>query len=232
MRHCLPLLSALSALALAGCASAQMRLPENLAAASRVEFDGIGGWRSGDYTAGAYAGRYERSSDRLSYFGTVNEARGHSAFTLAGPDVPQPIEGRCRMRESSLDLGLVEVTTRPMAYRCEFRAEGQPMPAWLELQEENGPGTPINRYVRRGRIALAGETVEIRSVHHLAGTTLPTSTPVGYLFEQRGRPVGAVELNGRPALMIEPGASPELRRTLTLAALALGVFWDPANTGT
>ena len=103
--------------------------------------------------------------------------------------------------------------------------------AWLELQEDNGPGTPINRYMRYGRIELDGERVEIRSVHHLAGTSMPTSTPIGYVFEQRGHAVGAVELNGRPALMIEPGASPALQRTLTLAALALGVFWDPANTG-
>lgn len=205
-----------------------MQLPDNLATASRVEFDGIGGWRSGNYTAGSYAGRYERSSDRLSYFDTINESRGHSEFTLAGPDLPDAIEGRCRMRESSLDLGLVEVTTRPMAYRCEFRTGGQPIAASLELQEYNGKA--LNRYERRGRLTLAGETVDIRSVHHLAGTSMPVSTPIGYVFEQRGRPVGAVELNGKPALMIEPGASPELRRALTLAALALGVFWDPANT--
>lgn len=205
-----------------------MRLPDNLAAASRVEFQGIGGWRSGDYTAGPYSGHYERSSDRLSYFDTFNESRGHSEFTLAGADVPEGIEGRCRMRESSLDLGLVEVTTRPMAYRCEFRSGDRPMAASLELQEVTS--SAINRYERRGRITLAGETVDIRSVHHLAGTSMPVSTPIGYVFEQRGRPVGAVELNGRPALMIEPGVSPELRRTLTLAALALGVFWDPANT--
>ena len=222
------LLPILSAMALAGCATAQMRLPDNLATASRVEFDGIGGWRSGTYTAGSYAGRYERSSDRLSYFDTVTETRGHSEFTLAGPDVAEAIEGRCRMRESSLDLGLVEVTTRPMAYRCEFRASGQPIAASLELQEFNGKA--INRYERRGRLTLAGETIDIRSVHHLAGTSMPVSTPIGYVYEQRGRPVGAVELNGKPALVIEPGASPELRRTLTLAALALGVFWDPANT--
>jgi hypothetical protein len=229
MRFAIPVLGAL---ALAGCASAQMRLPDNLATATRTEFTGIGGWRSGDYSAGAYSGRYERSSDRLSYFGTVNEARGHSEFTIAGPDLPEAIEGRCRMRESSLDLGLVEVTTRPMAYRCEFSAGARPIPAWLELQEDNGPATPVNRYVRYGRIDFDGQTVEIRSVHHLAGTSLPVSTPIGYLFEQRGRAVGAVELNGRPALVIEPGASPELRRTLTLGALALGVFWDPANTDT
>lgn len=207
-----------------------MRLPDNLATASRVEFHGIGGWRSGDYTAGAYSGHYERSSDRLSYFDTVNESRGHSEFTLAGADVPEAIEGRCRMRESSLNLGLVEVTTRPMAYRCEFRAGDKPIAASLELQEFNGAGAAATRYERRGRVVLGGETVDIRSVHHLAGTSMPVLTPIGYVFEQRGRPVGAVELNGRPALMIEPGVSPELRRTLTLAALALGVFWDPANT--
>ena len=227
MRFAIPLLGAL---ALAGCASAQMRLPDNLAAATRTEFTGIGGWRSGDYTAGAYSGRYERSSDRLSYFGTVNEARGHSEFTLAGPGVPEAIEGRCRMRESSLDLGLVEVTTRPMAYRCEFRAGDRPLAAALELQEV--ASAAINRYERRGRLTLAGETIDIHSVHHLAGTSMPVSTPIGYVFEQRGRAVGAVELNGKPALIVEPGASPALQRTLTLAALALGVFWDPANTQT
>jgi hypothetical protein len=225
MRFLLPVLPAL---ALAGCATAQMRLPETLAAASRVEFEGIGGWRSGEYSAGPYSGRYERSADRLSYFDTVNEGRGRSEFTLAGADLPETIEGRCRMRESSLDLGLVEVTTRPMAYRCEFAAGGRPIAASLELQEVTR--SAINRYERRGRMTLDRERVEIRSVHHLAGTSLPTSTPVGYQFEQHGRAVGAVELNGRPALIVEPGASPELRRTLTLAALALGVFWDPANT--
>jgi len=207
-----------------------MRLPDSLAAASRTEFEGIGGWRSGDYSAGAYSGHYERSADRWSFFDTVLEDRGHSAFTLAGPDIPVAIEGRCRMRESSLDLGLVEVTTRPMAYRCEFAAGGRPLAASFELQEFNGAGAAMTRYERRGRVMLGGETIDIRSVHHLSGTSMPVLTPIGYLFEQRGRPVGAVELNGRPALIVEPGASPALQRTLTLAALALGVFWDPAST--
>lgn len=224
MRFIVPVLGAL---ALAGCASAQMRLPDNLAAASRTEFEGIGGWMSGRYTAGPWSGRYERSAVQLSYLDPLKENRGHSEFTLAAAGTV-PLEGRCRMRENSLDFGLLEVTTRPMAYWCEFRAEGRPLPAFLELQETTDG--PINRYERRGRIELDGERVEIRSVHHLAGTRMPTSTPIGYVFEQRGRPVGAVELNGRPALVVEPGASPELQRTLTLAALALGVFWDPANT--
>ena len=219
-------LSIAAVLALAGCASAQMRLPENLAAATRTEFHGIGGWAKGDFSAGPWSGTYERSAEQLSYLIPLVENRGHSDFTLerAGSE---PLAGSCRMRENSVDLGLVEVTTRPMAYRCEF-VSGRATPGYLELQEVNGGH--INRYERRGRITLGGEAVEIRSVHHLADTSMPVSTPIGYVFEQHGRPVGAVELNGRPALMIEPGASPELRRTLMLAALALGVFWDPANT--
>src|SRR5262245_53498411 len=108
MRLVLPVLSAL---ALAGCATAQMRLPDNLAAASRVEFEGIGGARKGHFTAGSYAGDYERSADRLSFLDTVVEGRGRSEFTLAGGDLAEAIEGRCRMRESALDLGVVEVTT-------------------------------------------------------------------------------------------------------------------------
>lgn len=224
------LLPCLGASLLAGCATAEMRLPDNLATASRVEFEGIGGSRSGLYRAGAYSGRYARSADRLTVFGTVNEGRGHSEFTLAGGEFPAPVEGRCRMRQSSLDLGLVDVTTRPMAYRCEFSQQGRPMAASLELQEVTR--SAINRYERRGRIMLDGETVEVHSVHHLAGTPLPTSTAIGYQFEQHGHPVGAIELNGRPALMIEPGASPALRQALVLGALALGVLWDPANIDT
>ena len=210
-------------LMLAGCASAQMSLPNNLASAERTEFKGIGGWSKGHFTAGAYSGSYERSATKLSYLIPLVENRGHSEFTLESAG-GEPLEGRCRMRENSVDLGLVEVTTRPMAYRCELPA------GFLELQEVTGGH--INRYERRGRIELSGEAVDIRSVHHIEGTVLPTSTPIGYVFEQNGRPVGAVELNGRPALMVEPGASPQLAHTLTVAALALGVFWDPANTDT
>jgi hypothetical protein len=218
MRFIVPVLGAL---ALAGCANAQMRLPENLATATRTEFDGIGGWAKGHFTAGAWSGTYECSASRLSYLDPLVENRGHSEFTLASAG-SEPLAGRCRMRANSLDLGLAEVTTRPMAYRCEI-GDG-----FLELQETtNGH---INRYERHGRIALGGEAVEIRSVHHIAGTSLPTSTPIGYVFEQDGRAVGAVELNGTPALVVEPGVSPRLARTLTVAALALGVFWDPANT--
>jgi hypothetical protein len=221
---------ALGLFALAGCASAQMRLPETLAASERTQFVGIGGWASGHFTAGVWSGDYARSAERLSYLRPIVENRGASRFSLNGPE-GDTVTGQCRMRERSVDFGLIEVTTRPMAYRCEIAA-GASAAGWLELQEFNGPGAAMNRYERRGTAQVAGETVTIRSVHHLAGTSLPTSAPIGYLFEQDGKAVGAVELNGRPVLNVAPGASPQLRHALAISALALGVLWDPANLDT
>ena len=138
------------------------------------------------------------------------------------------LEARCRMRERSIDTGLVEVVTKPRAYGCDFTAEGRPFPAYFELQEWQSD--MFKPYERRGEIALGGEVVQIRSLHRIQGSRLPTMAPIGYLFEQDGRPVGAVELNGKPALIVPTGTDPGLARTLTIAALALGVLYDPANS--
>ena len=131
------------------------------------------------------------------------------------------------MREHAIDLGLVEVTTRPLAYRCAFTAEGRPIPARFELQEVVGGGTAITRYERRGEIALGGVTVQFHSLHHLAVTSLPSLTPVGYQFERNGTPIGALSLTGRPVLT-SADVGPDIQRTMTVAATALALFWDPA----
>ena len=79
-----------------------------------------------------------------------------------------------------------------MAYRCEFTAEGRPIPAYLELQESHA--NVLRPYARRGEIALGGEVVQVRSVHDIVGGKLPTGAPIGYVFEQDGREVGAVDV--------------------------------------
>ncbi len=160
----------LAVLVLGACAPAQMRLPASLAQASvRTDLVGIGGLPGGRFTAGEYSGTFERSLDRWS-FGEAVARRGHSDFTIAGPQVSSTIEARCDMRENAVDLGLAEMTVQPMAYRCDFAAEGRPMPARFELKEVIGGGTAITRSERHGEIALGGETVRFRSVHHIAGT--------------------------------------------------------------
>lgn len=214
---------------LAACAPAQMRLPESFAApdTARTEFTGFSGWNHGRFTAGSYSGDYERSADRLAFFDTFKTNSARAEFTVSGPGIDSLIAARCRMRERSIDTGLVEVVTRPMAYGCEFTAGGRPFPAHFELQEVQVD--PFKPYERRGEIAVGGDTVQIRSIHRIEGAVAPVMAPIGYLFERDGRALGAVELNGKPVLILPGGTDPQLVRTLTIAALALGVLYDPAN---
>lgn len=217
--------------ALAACTPAQMRLPAALGdSGERLEFTGIGGGQRGQFVAGPYSGRFDRSLERFS-FAPLAQRSGHGDFIISGPEISSTIEGRCDMRERALDFGSVEMTVRPMAYRCDFTAEDRPIPARFELQEVVGAGSAITRSERRGEIALGGEVVQFRSVHHLAGTSLTSLTPVGYVFERRGQPVGALELTGRPALILPPRIDPGVARTVTVAATALAIMWDPAVHG-
>lgn len=215
-------------LAVAACAPAQMRLPSSLAEASvRTEIVGIGGRDKGQFTAGAYHGTFDRSLERWSFLDAIAR-EGHTNFTIAGPGLGRPIEGRCGMREHAVGSGGIEITVRPMAYRCDLLGGAGKVPALFELHEVVGGGTAITRYERRGTMALGGQVIRFRSVHHLAGTPMPSLAPIGYVFEQDGREIGALELTGRPALVLSAATGQDLARTVTVAAVALATFWDPA----
>lgn len=214
-------------LSLAACTPAQIQLPTTLSEGSRSEFVGIGGRPSGQFTLGAYSGRFSRALDRYT-FDPVVERTGFSDFVIAGPEIGSTIEGRCDFREQAVEFGAIEATVRPLAYSCDLTADGRAIPARFHLSEVVGGGSAIFRYERRGEIALGGEVVQFRSVHHLAGSRMPALTPVGYVFEQRGRALGAVELTGRPTLITAPGVDRGVARTMTVAALALATFRDPA----
>lgn len=210
---------------------AEMRLPPALAANSaRLPVEGIGGWSHGRFRTGDYTGGYERSEERLAFFDTFVRNSGHADFTIAGPGISATIEAACRMRERVLDLNIMEFTPRPMSYRCEFTAEGRAIPARFELQEVlSGIGGGLSRKERRGEIALGGEIVQIRSVHRLEGSPIEMASPIGYVFEQEGRPVGAVELNGSPVILVGGLTEEGLSRTIVVGAMALAIFRDPAN---
>ncbi|RDS78222.1 hypothetical protein DL238_11815 [Alteriqipengyuania lutimaris] len=209
-----------------------MRLPASFTPSSvtTTRISGFNGWNTGEFEAGEYNGSYQRSEGRLAFFDSWIQRSAKARFAIAGPEISSTIEARCRMRERALKLDDgIEVTTKPMAYGCEFTADGRNIPARFELQEVTGGGTASYRYERYGEIALGGEIVRIRSAHELEGTPMGMLTPIGYVFEQRGRAVGALELNGSPELILPTGTDPGLARTLTVAALALAVFQDPAN---
>jgi hypothetical protein len=225
----------IACLLLAGCAAirpAQMALPPALQSnVTVVPITGIGGGLRGSYEVAAYRGRFERSESRLALFDVYEKRDGGSRYTVEGGELESAIEADCAMQERSITISIVDFTAKPMAYRCAFRANGQAMPARFEIQEaRTGLAGAFGRLERRGEVAVPRTILQIRSVHALEGSPLQLATPIGYVFERDGVAVGAIELNGTPRLFLPADADVELRRAVVIGAVALGVFWDPANS--
>lgn len=224
------------ALLAAGCSGlpvAEMRLPPALAGGQGtvLPIEGIGGGNKGRFYVGGWQGSFQRSEERLALFDALVTNRAGAGFAIEGPGISWTIEAACRMREKVIDIEPVSFTPSPMAYRCEFSADGRAFPARFELQEvKTGLADELSRRQRMGEIALGGEVVQIRSVHKIEGSPFEMASPIGYVFEQQGRAVGAVELNGKPRLILADPANEGLARTLTIAAMALALLRDPANS--
>jgi hypothetical protein len=225
--------SGLMVLALAACASvapARMTLPPALLDAAALPVTGIGGGNQGTFAAGAYGGSFERSETRLDIFDPlIEQRRGGTRFTIHGPGISGTVQVSCRMRERTLSLSVFSIEAEPMAQRCTLEHEGRVLPARFEIQSfRQGLGGMMQRAERRGEIAFGGVILSIRSVHDLEGTSLQLATPIGYAFEQDGAPVGAVELTGAPVVWLRPQLDPATRQVVLIAAIALGLFRDPA----
>ena len=221
---------------LAACASdsflqpAAMRRPPELARSEPVTITGIGGGNRGSYAVAGHSGSFRRSEQRLVFFDVLDNRSGTTAFTLDGPMISEGISADCSMRERNITLGVLNFTPKRMSYQCFFESGGLPFPARFELQEVNGGfAGQLNKYERRGEIALDRVVLQIRSVHDVQGTPIPMATPIGYLFYLDDIAVGAVEVNNPPRLFL---ASDDIavRRAVIAGSLALALFRDPAES--
>jgi hypothetical protein len=209
---------------------AQMALPPELPARTEsIAIEGMGGSTRGSFRVAGTSGSFTRSAQRLALFDELAVFDwGGTSFTLAGPPAVAAV---CKMRQTTVNIGIVGFSPKPMAYECDFRIDGQPVAARFSLQESrDGTGTLTAQAQRRGLLQWPGSTLALRSVHQVQGSPLPLQTPIGYVFEAQGRAVGAIELNGlTPALWLPPAGDPQLRQAVLVAAVALAVFWDPAQ---
>ena len=231
-----PLAPLLTALVLAGCAAiqpAQMALPPDLPARTEATtIAGMGGGTRGSFTVGAVVGNYARSATRLSFFDDLAVFdRGGAGFNATGLVADATVEASCKMRQTTVTIGIVGFSPKPLAYECDLRARGAPLSARFSLQESRDTlGQVTAQAQRRGPTEWDGVALTIRSVHTVQGSPLPLQAPIGYVFEQDGRAVGAVELNGlTPRLWLPPARDAKTRQAVLVAALALAVFWDPAQ---
>jgi hypothetical protein len=226
---------ALLAALLTGCASIQpvrMALPVPLAEEPALPFEGMGFGQKGRFHAGPYAASFTRSDTRLALFDAFIERRsGKTSFALQGPGIDGAIEAECRVAERTINISVISFNPKPMAYLCRFSHQGRALPARFELQEErSGLAGMLMRQGRRGELAFDHVVITMASVHRLQGSGIETGTPIGYWFESDGVPVGAVELDGKPAVRFAPGIDAATRRAVMVAATALGVLWDPAES--
>jgi hypothetical protein len=193
-----------------------------------VAVDGMNAGRRGSFTAGEYSGDYERSATRLELFGDFAVFdRGRARYTVNNVGA-QPLSARCTVRKTSMTISIVGFDPKPLAYECDFDEQGKGVGVRLTLQESSD-GVKTMQAERRGRIDYNGTTLTLRSVHAVEGSPFPLGTPIGYVFEKNGTTVGAVELNGLTPRLWLPQANDDTRRAAIAAAMALAVFWDPAN---
>jgi hypothetical protein len=207
-------------------------LPAPLLDQPGYAFEGMGFGQKGRFSAGPYAASFTRSDTRLALFDALIERRsGKTSFALEGPGIDGAIEAECRVGERTINISVISFTPKPMSYLCRFSHQGRALPARFELQEErSGLAGMMMRQGRRGEIAFDRVVLQIASVHRLEGSAIETATPIGYIFEHEGVPAGSVELNGRPEVRFARGSDAPTRRAVMIAATALGVLWDPADS--
>jgi hypothetical protein len=230
MKSRFPILAG-TALVLSACSAVQparMAVPEPLKDASPVAVEGMNAGRRGTFKAAEYSGEYERSATRLELFGDFAVFdRGRARYTVNGV-TSEPLSARCTVRQVSMTISIVGFEPKPLAYECDFDERGKGVGVRLTLQEARD-GVKTMQAERRGRIDYHGTTLTLRSVHAVEGSPFPLGTPIGYVFEHNGKAVGAVELNGLTPRLWLPATRDDTRRASVAAAMALAVFWDPAN---
>lgn len=219
------LLSLAALLGLSACASlpaARMALPDELGGREPVLIEGLGAGRSGSFSLDGRSGRFEREADRLALFSALSFEQARTRFSIDLPEGGRT-EAACRGKQTSLSAGALFGRPRPFALECRWRGA---MRAELSLQGHDGAGA--TRQQRQGQFSSGALLLQLQSVHRVQGSPLPLEAPIGYLISHEGRPVAALELNGRPRLW-RPAAEHPAYAAVNQAALALALLWDPAH---
>ena len=235
------LLSVFVSTSLAALPTARMALPPDFEAqATRIEIDGFGGFNKGTYefidiVGNAYAGEFSRSESRLGILDPLvvkSKAKGAFSFVDAGAEIS--LSAACDMRKLTVNVDVVTLDPKKMAYHCEFHSDNALMAAQLVIGQPKRKGFKekmLAQDLRRGEAAMFGQNLVIESVHSYRDSKFGSQPPVGYLLKSGDRTVAAVELTDvDPGLYLVEDLSDELRRTIYVTALAIGVFRDPANS--
>lgn len=216
---------------LAGCAPAQVRLPDGFAAESvAYEASGVSPRRHGQpIQVGPYAVRDFRDGGTYSQGASVGRAgwrhdwRGWS-FTLESPDAA-PVVVRCEGSRSAL-------VREDSNGETEIDLGGVESPALgCGLQEADSGATFALELVRRGerlhgRLDGPAAAWQVRSLHGLEGTPLSTGEPVGFAFGRGEATTMVLDTTAAGRVLMAGDPDPRQRALLAAAAVALMTAGD------
>jgi hypothetical protein len=212
----------LLAFALAGCSTATMQMPAELAGTSALAVEGRQGWKINERISfGSYVARdvdrsWTRGSDLriLSY--TSSKRRQSYRFTLAeGGTDRYHADCESAFRERGAEVRGIEIeATNRTALECRIRSAADPADAWtMKLAEERE--RPFS-----GTLAGSASTLQVVGTNRVEGGVLPVEGASGYRFEQDGRAIAAVDVMNDGTVFL-PAAADARRALIATAAAAL-----------
>lgn len=219
--------------ALAGpVAAREVRLaldPQLAESASEVPVKGANPRRWGaDLSFGDYRAVGVRDGDHLEWFFAVGNfgtgaAKSASRLTLEGPSGAIRVE--CLAKRSVLARGSFSIDLalgRKPLLMCGL--EGPEEDRWTLVLTERAPNLTGAIQPADG---IAGERLDVRSVHRLEGSKWPLAEPAGYEISKSGRVVAAVETINRGRVWIASDLDADTRLRVAAAAAALLLFEPP-----
>ncbi|MEK6638019.1 MAG: hypothetical protein AABY88_08035 [Pseudomonadota bacterium] len=215
---------------LSSCASvigARPAFPTELNTANEtISFASIGFGQSGSFTAGPYSGNYKRSLKGKSGGLLITRARetGKTQFVLRGGELMAPLSGACRANLAEVRLAGFSAETEPFTLRCTLGSDDGMLAATLDLEDD--PRAKGFRQNRIGLVRINNDVIDIRSLHKkLKGGSADLA--LGYVFTRGGSPIAAVDVAGKPNIVLAKGLDQPTRQMLISAATGLTLTWTP-----
>lgn len=221
---------------------ARMDLPEDFAAdAVRVGFTGFGGRNNGSYaitdpSGDRWSGKFSRNESRLGVFDPLLvRQKGKGSFEFSDPGTGQHLlDAECAFRKLTVNVDVVTVDPKKAAYSCELTFSQKAETGRVVIGQPKREGLKkkfLAQDLRAGEAIVFGERLVLESVHGYAGSKFSSQPAIGYLLRSGDRTLAAVELTDtNPGIYFGAGLSETEHRAVLVAALAIAVYRDPADS--
>lgn len=182
------------------------------------------------WQAGELHGSWSGMSAYHNLFGISEARRSRAAITVEGGSFgDQPLDIRCSGGESELSFAWITFDRQELVYACEFSRNGVVLDSRFELALQRRGLLGIGRNDRAG-VFRHGDTMLYFETQRLSGVPFPSGRIPGYVIRHQGVDVGGMDYGIiRSRIYLPADESDPLREPVTIAAIVLALFMDPAN---